>query len=136
MPEAALGTKLKIGTNAVARLTSIGGLEVSADTIDVTTLDSVDGYREYIGGLKDAGEVAISGFFDPTDTTGQQALLTALESGAETAMSIVFPTAIGYTWSFNAIVTGFSTGAELEDAVTFESTLKVSGKPTLAASGV
>ena len=135
MPEAALGTKLKIGTNAVAGLTSIGGLEVSADTIDVTTLDSVDGYREYIGGLKDAGEVAISGFFDQTDTTGQQALLTALESGAETAMSIVFPEAIGYTWSFNAIVTKFATGAELEDAVTFESTLKVSGKPTLAASG-
>lgn len=135
MPEAALGTALKIGTSAVAGLTSIGGLELSADTIDVTTLDSVDGYRKYIGGLKDAGEVAISGFFNPTDTTGQQTLLTALESGAETEMSIVFPTTIGYTWSFNAIVTGFSTGAELEDAVTFESTLKVSGKPTLAASG-
>lgn len=132
---AAIGTALKIGTTAVAGLTSIGGLELSADTIDVTTLDVTDGYRTFIQGLKDAGEVSISGFFDAGDTTGQQALLTALDAGTETAMTIVFPTTIGYTWTFNAIVTGFSTGAELEDAVTFEATLKVSGKPTLAASG-
>lgn len=130
MPEAALGTKLKIGANSIATLTSIGGLELSADTIDVTTLDS-DGYREFIQGLKDAGEVAISGFFNPADTNGQKALYDNFDSGALTAFSIVFPSNMGAEWGFNAIVTGFSTGAEMEDAVTFEASLKVSGKPTL-----
>ena len=52
--ERALGTTLSIGEvpTLVAGLTSIGGLELSADTIDVTTLDSEDGYREFIGGFK------------------------------------------------------------------------------------
>lgn len=128
--KAALGTKLKIGTNSIVDLTSIGGLELSADTIDVTTLDS-DGYREFIQGIKDAGEISISGFFNPADTTGQRALYDAFDGGTTLTFSIVFPAALGAEWSFSGIVTGFSTGAELEDAISFEGTIKVSGKPNL-----
>jgi len=131
---AAFGTKLKIGTAEVAKLTNIGGLEVSADTKDVTAFDSVDGWREFVSTLKDGGTLPISGFFDGSDTDGQQALFTALGTGASTAMSIVFPTAVGYTWAFNGIVVGFSTGADLEDAVTFDANIKVTGKPTLTAT--
>ena len=69
MAKKAQGTKLKIGANSIAELTSIGGLSLSADTIDVTTLDS-DGYREFIQGMKDGGEVSISGYFNPADTNG------------------------------------------------------------------
>lgn len=128
--KAAMGTALKIGTYSVGELTSIGGLELSADTIDVTTLDSADGYREFIGGLKDAGEVALSGFLDATDTNGQKALLTNFNAGTAASYSIVFPTAISASWNFDGIVTAWATGAELEDGVTFESTIKVTGKPT------
>lgn len=134
MAGAAMGTALKIGASTVAELTSIGGLELSADTIETTALDSTDGYRTYIGGLKDGGEVALSGFFKGSDANGQQALLANLNDGSVDTYSIVFPTAIGYTWSFSGIVVGFSTGAEMEDAVTFEASIKVSGKPTLAAT--
>lgn len=134
-PGAAMGTALKIGANAVAELTSISGISVSAGTIDITTLSSADNYREYLQGLRDGGDVSMSGFFDPADTNGQQALLTAFNSGASTAMTIVFPTAIGYTWTFNGIVTAFGTNAEMEDAVGFDCTVKVTGKPTLAATG-
>jgi predicted secreted protein len=122
----AKGTKLKKGVTAIAELTSIGGLELSADTIETTTLDSPDGYRTFEQGLKDAGEVSLSGYFDPTE---HQGLLTDFESGAVTTYSIEFPDAT--KWDFDAIVTGYSTGAELEDNVSFEATLKVSGKPTL-----
>lgn len=126
----ALGTILKIGTKKVAGLTSIGGLELSADTIDTTTLDSDGGYREFIGGFKDAGEVGVSGFFLPKDG-GQAAVYAAFESGEVQECEIVFPPSMGASWQFSAVVTGISTGAELEDAVSFEGTLKVSGKPTL-----
>lgn len=134
MAKHALGTTFKIGTNAVAELIEIGGVDMSADTIDVTTLSSTDGYRQFVQGLKDAGEVSLSGFFKPDDTNGQAELLDLFDSGDVTAMSIVFPTSLGYTWSFSAIVTGYVTGAALEDAVTFEATLKISGKPTLVAT--
>lgn len=131
MAKRAVGTKLKIGTNSIAEITSIGGLELSADTIDVTSLDSDGGYREFIGGFKDAGEVSISGFFNPSDTNGQMALYNSFESGTTLDYTILFPSALGAEWQFKGVVTGFTTGAELEEAVSFEGTIKVSGKPSL-----
>lgn len=124
-----VGTKLKKGTQAIAGLTSIGGLDLSSETVDVTTLDSDGGYREFIGGFKDGGEVPISGFFDPTSQAGLQ---TDFESQEVADYVIEFPAGIGYSWNFKAIVTGFKTGAEVDGAVSFEGNLKVSGKPTLA----
>lgn len=125
-----LGTKLMIGTNSVGRLTSIAGIEASAKTIDVTALDSTGGYREFLAGFKDGGEVSFSGHFDPGDV-GQAAIYAAFESGATSTFKIVFPAALKAQWEFSGVVTGFSTGAELEDALTFEGTIKVSGEPIL-----
>ena len=34
-------------------------------------------------------------------------------------------------WEFKGIVVGFSTSADLEDPLSFSSSIKVSGKPTL-----
>lgn len=131
---AAMGTALKIGLNAIASLSSVGGINLSADTIDTTALDTTGGYRTFIAGFKDAGEVSMSGFFDPSDTNGQYALYTAFGTGDVTAFSIVFPTNMGASWTFNGVVTAFSTGASTGDAVTFDATIKVSGVPTLATT--
>lgn len=130
MAEKSLGTKLKKGTTAIGELTSIGGLDLSADTIETTTLDS-DGWRTFVQGLKDAGEVSISGYFNPTHHEG---LYDDFESGTVGAYTIEFPLTLGATWGFNAVVTAYSTGAELEDNISFEATLKVSGKPTLTVT--
>ena len=35
-----MGTKLRIGLNAIAELTEIGGMDIAQDTIEVSTLDS------------------------------------------------------------------------------------------------
>jgi predicted secreted protein len=130
MSQSSLGTKLKIGANSIADLTSIGGLQLSKDTIENTTLDS-DGWRSFAAGLKDAGEVPISGYFNPSDTNGQNALYTAFNDDSLLDFSILFPAALGASWNFKGIVTGFSTGVELEDNISFEATIKVSGKPSL-----
>ena len=55
----ALGTTLSKGEQAIGGLTSIGGIEITADEIDVTTLDSDGGYKEFIGGFKDAGKLLL-----------------------------------------------------------------------------
>jgi predicted secreted protein len=123
----AMGTVLKKGTQAVANLTSIAGLEISRDTIEVTTLDSPNGYRQFVGGLLDAGELSISGYFD---YAAHSPLLDDLEAGTATTYTIEFPG--GAKWTFTCVVTSFSTGAEMEDLVSFEASFKVSGKPTLA----
>lgn len=128
-----VGTVLNINSKAVGSLKSISGIEISADTLDVSDLGNSTGYREFLQGFKDAGEVALSGFFDGADD-GQAEVLSDIESGEVVDCSIVFPSAIGKTWSFKAVVTKFATSADLDDAVTFEASLKVSGKPTLATT--
>lgn len=126
--KAAVGTVFKIGNTAVGLLKSIGGLDCSADTIDVTTLDSTDGWREFINGFKDGGEVPLSGFYDSNE--GQDLAWTNF-GGAAVSCSITFPTTISANWAFNGVVTKFATGAEVEGAVSFDAVVKVSGKPTL-----
>jgi predicted secreted protein len=132
MPIVAMGTTLKKGTVAIATLTSIDGVSVSADTIETTALDNEGGYRTFVTSLKDAGEVSLSGHFD-FDT--HSPLLDDFEARTVDTYTIEFPdtgTTTGTTWTFAAVVTGFGTSVELEDLISFEATLKVSGVPTLA----
>ena len=134
MKSNAVGTKLLVNKKAVGGLTSISGIEVSADTIDVTDLANEDGFREKLPGFKDAGEITASGFLDG-ENEGQTECYSLMESGDVVDCSIVFPAKIGKTWTFKAGVTKFSTSGDNGDAVTFEVGLAVSGKPVLAASG-
>lgn len=125
-----VGTKLIVNEKPVGGLTSISGIEISADAIDVTDLANEDGFREKLPGFKDAGEVGASGYLDG-DNAGQDECYDLMASGDVVDCSIQFPAKIGKTWKFKAGVTKFTTSAELEDAVSFEISLAVSGKPEL-----
>jgi len=132
----ALGTTISKGSTPVliGGLTSIGGIEITAETIDTTTLDSVGGYRESIGGFKDAGEVPIEGYFDHT-AAGQIAMQTSLDAGTAEDYVITFPTVPATTWTFKGVVTAFKVGdVDLEGVIAFGATIKVSGKPVLAVA--
>ena len=134
-----VGTKLLIAPKTgntdveVGALSSVSGIDASADEVEVTDMGNTDGYREYLPGFKDGGEVSVSGYMDGEDT-GQARLYELMESGDVVDCKIQFPAKIGKTWSFKAGVTKFTTSADVDDAITFEATLKVSGKPTLAAT--
>lgn len=133
MAVAAMGTKLLVGVNSIAELTSISGLEISADTIETTSLDSA-GWRSFIQGVRDGGEVSVSGYFNPGDTNGQFAMYTSMTAGTVLSYTITFPSSMGASWTFSGIVTAYTTGAEMEDSVTFEATLKVTGQPALGVT--
>lgn len=134
-----VGTKLLIAPKTgntdveVGALSSVSGIDASADEVEVTDMGNTDGYREYLPGFKDGGEVSLSGYVDGEDA-GQARLYELMESGDVVDCKIQFPAKIGKTWSFKAGVTKFTTSADVDDAITFEATLKVSGKPTLAAT--
>lgn len=128
-----VGTKLKVNGKTVGGLTSISGIEVTAESIDVTDLANEDGFREKLPGFKDAGEVGGSGYLDGDDE-GQDECYALMASGDVVECAIEFPAKIGKTWKFKAGITKFATSADLEDAVTFEISLAVSGKPDLVAT--
>lgn len=126
-----MGTKLQIGANSIAELHDIGGMNLTADTIETTTLDSTSNFRTFIQKLKDGGDVTASGFFNPGDTNGQAALYAAYGTGAVTAFTILFPSTLGASWTFNAIVVEVKTGAKVGDAIPWDIKLKVTGVPSL-----
>jgi|SRR5437763_9844433 predicted secreted protein len=134
-PISAQGTTIKktAGT-AIAYLTKIDGLSIKANTIDTTALDTTGGYKTFINGFKEVDDVSISGFFD---YTAHGAILTDLQAGTNAGYTIQFPPAVGgvtgASWTFNGIVTSFKTGAGVDQTISFDATLKVSGAPTLVA---
>ena len=121
----ASGTQVTVG-----RLTSIGEIAPTSEEVDVTSLDSDDGYREYIQGFRDAGELELTGFHD-ADDDGQAALRAAYDSGAAGTASIAF--ADGTEVSFSAFVKSHAIGAaEVDGAVGFSATLRITGGVTVS----
>lgn len=131
--KAAYGVILTRNTKPIAELTSIGSPKLSLETADVTSHQSANSYREYIGTLLDGGEVAIEGNFISGDTDGQIGLIADMNAKTLQSFVITFPTAITATWTFSALVTAFEIGdMAVDGTLTFSATLKVTGKPTLA----
>ena len=64
----------------IGSLTSIGEITPDSEELDATTLDSANGYREYIQGFKDSGELSLSGYHDAANT-GQSTMRTLYASG-------------------------------------------------------
>lgn len=133
----AFGTTFSWNSQTVAGLTAINGIELSVDTVDVTTHQSSDNYKETMPGLIDPGEVSIEGFFDYTDTSGQQAMLTDLNSRTGRTAVITFPAATGTTWTFTGYITALKIGdAPIDGAIPFTATIKPTGKPVFAIAAV
>ena len=132
VPDAAFGTAITYAGNPIGELTSIGGIEVTQDALEVTSHSSANQYREFIGGLLDGGDVPIEGNFYPGDTLGQIALKTAQDNGTLGAFVITLPAAFATTWTFNALVTKTKMGdSPVDGIVPFSASLKISGKPVL-----
>jgi predicted secreted protein len=137
----ARGTLLKIGDGAateaftsIAEVTNISGPSLSLDTIEVTSHDTSSGWREYIGGLLDAGEVSFDINFVPTNATHSftSGLIKDLKNRTLRNFKLVFPDTSNTTWAFAALVTAFDCSEAIDDVIKGSITLKLSGQPTLA----
>jgi len=117
----------------VAGVLDIKGPNISLTQIDVTSRDSAN-WMEFIGGLKDGGEVTFSLIFDPaTQTQSASAsggLLTLLGAGYTNNFQLYFPSS--NTFTLAGLVTKFAPTAPLNDKLTADVTIKVSGAVTFA----
>lgn len=127
----AMGTTLKKDGVAIAELTSISGLDLDSDELDVTSLDSTGGYEEVIQTIRRTGTVSLEGNFVPGDV-GQQALMDDYLDGTVGDYTITFPKDLATEWSFQAFVKKpVATEASVDDKVTFSAELRVTGQPSL-----
>lgn len=113
----------------LAEVTNITPPALSRDAVDATHTASPEKWREFIAGMKDAGEVTVEMNFIP-GSTSIDTILAAFNSDETQNCRITFP--IGSpaaTWSFSAIVTGFAPEAPMDGKMSASVTFKLTGKP-------
>lgn len=116
---------------ALAEVNNISGPGMSADAPDATHMESPEGFREFIGGLKDPGEITVECAHLPGNATqdASTGVLSLFSSGAKTNWRITFPDDPATIWNFEAVVTGFEPDTPIDDKMMLSITLKLSGKP-------
>ena len=92
--------------------------------IDVTSLDSTGGYREFIGGFRDGGTITLNMNFT---RDGYDALKTDFESDDLVDYEIVLPDDDNTTFNFSGFVTEIPVTVTPDDKVTCNCTIKISG---------
>lgn len=127
---AGVGTIFKRNNVAVAEVNSIAGPNATRNQIDVTSLDSTGGYKEYIGGFRDGGEVSLNMNFTKVSYGQMQ---NDFEDDALQSYSVVLPDASATTLTFDAFVQNLGFAIPTDDKVTADVTLKVSGPVVLTS---
>ena len=112
----------------VIEVTAITPPQYSRDAVETTHLLSTNGYRTFIGGLKDGGSVSFDINWDPSNS---DVVIAALEAATNGQFKITFPDAT--TCVFGGVVTGYQLGQVTPDGkLTASATIKTSGQPTWA----
>lgn len=130
-----LGTKLEMYDDAgvaVSAIADLVGFDISKsrETIDVTHMDSPDGYREFQVSLKNGGSVPLELHWVPGNASHAQ-FEADFESGFLRKYKITLPAEAGSeTEEFNARVTNVSKPYKLDDVFRMNVTLMVSGSFT------
>jgi predicted secreted protein len=134
----AYGTLLQFGNGAspetftsLAEVNNITGPGMSRELPDATHMESPGGWREFIGGLKDAGEITVECNHLPNNVTqdASTGILSFFASGATKNWQMVFPTSPPITWGFEAVISAFEPDFPIDDKMMLSITLKVSGQP-------
>jgi len=105
------------------------------DLEDVTNLDSLNRFKQYVATLADAGDCSISGNYITSDT-GQTAFKAAFNSAAVLSFKIVLPLQAGQTtqgeaWTFLGIVSELDNTVQYDKVLQFTSKVKVTGPITV-----
>lgn len=121
--------KWAIGSSAwtaIAEVTNISGPGMTRDLIEVTSLDSTGGYREFIAGFRDGGNVVLSMNYTRASL---DEFLADFESDVIQNYEIVLPD--GTSIEFEGYVQEFPLTIPTDAQITLEATIKVSGQPTI-----
>lgn len=118
----------------VAEVTNVTPASLARDAIDVTHVQSPDKWREFIPGLRDAGEVTFEMNFIPKGD-GFSQILASFNSDEVQTLRITFPDGTGGSpddatvWIISGFITAFEPDAPVDDKMSASVTMKLSGKP-------
>lgn len=110
----------------VAEVTNIDLLDIDVDDIDVSSHDSPSGWREFVAGMKDGGELSMEINYDPAL---HGTLISAV--GVERQHRFTLPDAGAAQIEFDGYISGFQAGAPYDDKLSATCSVKVSGAVTV-----
>ena len=111
---------------AIAEVKSVSGPTMSREMIDVTSLDSTGGYREFIPSFRDGGTVTLAMLFT---YAGYNLLKTDFQSDTLKDYEILLSD--GSSITFSGYVQDLPVNVTFDDAVTSDTTIKVTGEVTV-----
>lgn len=111
-----------------AEVVEINPPEITRETVDATHMASPDGYREFIGAMRDGGEAEIVYNLIPGNAA-DDILDTHANSDIVRNYRIEFPS--GAYLAFTALCTAHPRAIPMDDKMTGSATFKVSGKPVM-----
>jgi predicted secreted protein len=136
-PRSSVGYTLKRGDGAtpevftnVGKVINFNGPGLTAKSIDISSLDNVDGFREKTQGLNDAGQLSIEIEFMPDDDQHQK-LMGDYVNRVQRNFTVLWPDGVTL-WAFTASVLKCTPKGALDAAVTASVDLDITGKPTIA----
>jgi predicted secreted protein len=127
-----VGALLKKYTGAawvsVGEVINISGPSMSRETIDVTSLASTGGYREFIVGFRDPGTLTFTMNFTRSD---YETMKTDFESDTEVDYEMILPDDDVTTFEFSGLVTELPLNLDPGSQITCNITIKVTGQITV-----
>lgn len=112
---------------AVGEVTDFSGPGGQAADVDITTLNSTA--KEFFIGLRDEGEITMSLNFNATDA-GQAALIADRANRTKRKAAIKFTDTATHVAVFDAYCKGFSISGAVDDKVSAQAVLRISGAVT------
>ena len=115
----------------IVGLTNITPFGLKTDIIDVTAHDSTNNYREKVPGSVDAGQLTLTGNYDP-GAVSHIWLQTEAASSTVRNFKITWPGSPTKTTTFSGYVTAMGPDAPFDGKLTFSATVEITGAITHA----
>jgi hypothetical protein len=128
---------------SVGQIREIGSASITAEEIDVTTLDSntsgtTTDYKDFLGGFKDPGEMSLVVLFDPnlaTHGTVTNGLFELFDSGRTVTARVKYPTSPVNYMTMSGFFRDFQTPTiNATDPIEATFTFRLRQKPTLGTT--
>jgi predicted secreted protein len=109
----------------IAEVNNISGPTMTRETIDTTSLDTTGGYRTFITGFRDGGQITFAMNFTRDE---YETLKADFESDDLQDYEIVLPDDDNTSFEFQGLVTEIPLTIPPGDKVTVDVTIKISGE--------
>jgi hypothetical protein len=130
-----IGARLTVGATNIGTITKITSPQMKRTAIDVTTLSSPNGFKQFIAGLADPGKFTVEGFFDTSDS-GQNLLYNKFVSSTIDTYTITFPSISGASWTASCFIDelDLASNVDMTKPLDFKASFQVSGQPNIGTT--